>query len=81
MENYVHSLIQTTAVPPSLVNDCYTRLHAIVLSLQTDHIGIREIHSINQMGSNINEADVQNAIAGNQNSVPPFFKGGGCPGS
>ena len=75
MENYVHSLIQTTAVPPSLVNDCYTLLHAIVLSLQTDHIGIREIHSINQMGSNINEADVQNAIAGNQNSVPPFFKG------
>lgn len=75
MENYVARLIQSTAVPPSLVNDCYTLLHAIVLSLQTDHIGIREIHSINQMGSNINEADVQNAIAGNQNSVPPFFKG------
>jgi len=75
MENYVHSLIQATAIPPSLVNDCYTLLHAIVLSLQTDHIGIHEIHSINQMGSNINEANVQNAIAGNQNSVPPFFKG------
>ena len=75
MENYVSRLIQSSAVPPSLVNDCYTLLHAIVLSLQTDHIGIREIHSINQMGSNINEADVQNAIAGNQNSVPPFFKG------
>ena len=47
VENYVHSLIQATIVTPSLVNDCYTLLHAIVLSLQTDHIGIREIHSIN----------------------------------
>jgi outer membrane murein-binding lipoprotein Lpp len=46
-----------------------------VLSLQGEHIDIREIHSIGQMGSNISEADVRNAIAGNQNSVPPFFKG------
>jgi len=27
------------------------------------------------MGTNISEADVRNAIAGNQNSAPPFFKG------
>lgn len=46
-----------------------------MLSLQGEHIDIREIHSIGQMGSNISEADVRNAIAGNQNSVPPFFKG------
>ena len=75
MENYVTSLIQTPSVPPSLVNDCYTLLQSVVLALQGDHIDIREIHSIGQMGSNISEADVRNAIAGNQNSVPPFFKG------
>jgi len=71
----VTSLIQTPSVPPSLVNNCYTLLQSIVLALQGDHIDIREIYSIGQMGSNTSKADVRNAITGNQNSVPPFFKG------
>jgi len=65
MDNYVFSLSGSSSVPVSLVNDCYTLLQAVVLSLQGDSIDIREIHSIGQMGSNISEADVRNAIAGN----------------
>lgn len=74
MENYATALI-FPSVPPSLVNDFYTLLQAIMLALQGDHIDIREIHSIGQIGSNISEADVRNRIVDNQNSVPPFFKG------
>ena len=40
MENYVASLIRSPSVLPSLVNDCYTLLYAIVLALQGDHIDI-----------------------------------------
>lgn len=58
----------------SLVNDCYTLLQAVALSIQGDSVDIREIHSIGQMGLNISETDIRNAIAGNQNSIPPFFK-------
>ena len=63
-------------LPVSFINDCHTLLQAVVLSIQGDSIDIREIHLIRQMGLNISEANIRNAIAGNQNSVPPpFFKG------
>jgi len=75
MENYVLTLSGYSSVPVSLVNDYYTLLQAVVLSIQGDSIDIREIHSIGQMGSNIFKADVRNAIMGNQSNVPPFFKG------
>jgi len=70
MENYVHTLSGSSSIPVSLVNDYYTLLQAVVLSIQGDSIDIREIHSIGQMGSNISEADVKN-----ESSVPPSFKG------
>jgi len=77
MENYGASLIGSSAVSVPLVNDCYTLLQSVILPIQGDSIDIREIHSIDQMGSNIRSeaADVRNAIARNQNGRTSVFTG------
>ena len=75
VSNYIRQFIDSPSVAPSLINDCFTLLHSISKGMMTESMELKDIYSVTRMGSDISEADLLNAIAGNQTGVPPFFKG------
>jgi len=75
VSNYIRQFLDSPSVSPSLVNDAFTLLHAISKGLAGESMEVKDIYSVSRMGEGISEADILNAIAGNQTGVPPFFKG------
>ena len=75
VSNYFRQFIGSPSVAPSLINDCFTLLHAISKGMMGESMELKDIYSVTRMGADISEADLMNAIAGNQTGVPPFFKG------
>ena len=76
VSNYtIRQFLDSPSVSPSLVNDSFTLLHVISKGLAGEPMEVKDIYSVSRMGEGILEADIFNAIAGNQTGVPPFFKG------
>lgn len=75
VSNYIQQFLDSPSVSPSLVNDSFTLLHVISKGLAGEPMEVKDIYSVSRMGEGILEADIFNAIAGNQTGVPPFFKG------
>ena len=75
VNNFMKSCIGSSSVPASLINDAYTLLNAVAKGMTGQVMDLKDIYSVSRMGD-ITEADLQNAIAGNQTGVPPFFRGG-----
>lgn len=75
VNNFMKSCIGSSSVPAvSLINDAYTLLNAVAKGMPGQVMDMKDIYSVSRMGD-ITEADLQNAIAGNQIGVPPFFHG------
>ena len=74
VSNHFRQFISSPSVAPSLINDCFTLLHAISKGMMGELMELKDIYSVTCMGADILEADLMNTIAKNQTGVPPFSR-------